>query len=351
MATARARPNDGGSAHPTIDVSTAEWLPSDPLMTTRPPAGSRLLLIVALIGIGMLGATCKGNETRANGGTSSDPRVAQPSVEQKGTRTQIADIDAVDVSVIEPSRRADFIRLLNDTYCYCGCPRTLAACLSNRAECSCVRCSERMTSFIINEMKEGMSTDDVESQLLDGFSEGYNGRPHDFDTKDQAAKGPGEAKFTIVEFADFRCPHCAAAYEILDDLLSKRSDVRLVYYYFPLGGGGDKSIRAAEAAEEARHQGKFWEYARILFRNQLSTEEDDLVRYAQETGLDVERFKKALSTHVHKEKVLADKRLGESVKVISTPTLFINGRQFGLARTAENLEMRFQMEAERGKCD
>jgi glutaredoxin len=319
-------------------------------MTTRPPC-ARGPLIGALLGLAMLGATCKGNENRGGSGASQSDTRRTTGDQKPAERAQITDIEGVEVSVIEPSRRADFIRLLNDTYCYCGCPRTLASCLSNKADCSCVHCSERMASFISQQFKEGMSTEDVESQLLDGFSEGFNGRSHDFDTKEQASKGPQDAKFTIVEFADFRCPHCAAAFEVLDDLLQRRSDVRLVYFYFPLGGGGDKSIRAAEAGEEARAQGKFWEYAKILFHNQLSTDEDDLIRYAQEVGMDVDRFKKALSTHVHKDKVLADKRLGEGAHVLSTPTLFINGRQFGLARTTDNLEMRFAMEAERGRCD
>jgi protein-disulfide isomerase len=311
-------------------------------MTVRCPQGR---LLVTILGLAMVGATCKSNETRGEH-PSADPH-AKGAVE----RQQIADIDGLDITAIEPSRRADFFRLLNDTYCYCGCPRTLAACLAKRAECSCVHCSERMANFIVTEFKEGVTNEDVEAQLLDGFSEGYNGRPRDFDITNQAIRGPAEAKFTVVEFADFRCPHCAAAFDVLDEVLSKRRDVRLAYFYFPLGGGGERSVRAAEAAEEARIQGKFWEIARLMFRYQHALEDDDLERYAQEVGLQMENFRAAMKNHTHKEKVLQDKRLGESVHVQSTPTLFINGRQFGLARTAENLDMRFQMEAERGRCD
>jgi protein-disulfide isomerase len=291
----------------------------------------------------MAGATCKSNETR---GERPPADSLKPS-ERQG----ISDIEGLDITAVEPSRRADFFRLLNDTYCYCGCPRTLASCLAKRADCSCVRCSERMTNFILTEFKEGVSLEDVEAQLLGGFSEGYNGPAHDFDLSHQAIRGGQDAKYTIVEFADFRCPHCAAAFEVLDDVLGKRSDVRLAYFYFPLGGGGDKSIRAAEAGEEARLQGKFWELAKIMFRYQHALEEEDLDRYAQEVGLDMDRFHAAMKARTHKEKVLQDKRLGESVHVMSTPTLFVNGRQFGLARTADNLDMRFQMEAERGRCD
>jgi protein-disulfide isomerase len=264
----------------------------------------------------------------------------------------ITEIDGVDLTVVPPEQRNDALRLLNESTCYCGCPRTLAGCLSARSECTCVNCSERMTQFILNEYKTGASTEDVEAQLLEGFAEGYNAKQLTFDETDQPMKGAKDAKYVIVEFADFRCPHCAAAAEELETLLQKRNDARLVYYYFPLGGmNADLSVRASEAAEEARQQGKFWELSTILFREQHALEEEDLVKYAEQAGLDLVRFKAAMASRVHKEKVLADKRLGESMGIRATPTIYVNGRPFGLGRTAENLEMRFAMENERGRCE
>jgi len=110
-------------------------------------------------------------------------------------------------------------------------------------------------------------------------------------------------------------------------------------------------VRAAEAAEEARRQGKFWEMAKELFEGQFDLSESNVAEYAKKVGLDMDAFSKAMADRTHRDKVFANKKLGESVGVESTPALFLNGRSFGLARTLENLEMRIEMEAERGTCN
>ncbi len=311
---------------------------------SRQPVG-----LVLLIGLAAAGATCKGSDP---GKQDPPPPSAPADTGAAPARAPaVQEVPGFDVAQLEPSVRADALRLLNETYCYCGCPRTIAACLAAEADCSCVRCSKRMASFIMNEYELGSSTEDVEAQLLGGFSEGFNGRPRKFDQPDQPRKGPADAKIELVEFADFRCPHCAAAYDVLEQVVKSKSDVALRYYYFPLSGGGETSIRAAEAAEEAREQGKFWEMARTLFKFQHALEESDLRGYAQDVGLDMAKFDAAMKSRKHKEKVLEDKRLGEQVGVLSTPSIYLNGRPFQMARTIENIELRIEMEAERGRCD
>lgn len=307
---------------------------------------ARPTLFVALLGLAVTGATCRSGDPK-----EPAPPSDKPTAVEEEDHPAVTEIPGVDLAEIDPGVRADALRILNDTYCYCGCPRTVAACLASRADCSCVNCSERMARFVMNEYKNGASTEDVEQQLLSGFSEGFNGPPKAFDPADQPAKGPAEAQVSIVEFADFACPHCAGAFDTLNELLDKRSDVKLTYYYFPLSFNGDKSIRAAEAAEEARRQGKFWEMAKLLFDNQLALSESDLMGYARQIGLDMADFAKVMKERTHKEQVLKDKKLGETVGVESTPSLFVNGRPFGLARTLENFDMRLQMEAERGTCN
>lgn len=305
-------------------------------MTTR-------AVLIALAAL--LFTACKSSEPRNERAPDSSSVAVQRA-------PAVTEIEGVDLSIVPPEQRNDALRILNETFCYCGCPRSLASCLANRAECSCVKCSERMTSFILSEYKSGTETEDVEAQLLEGFAEGYNAKAQTFDAKDQPVKGAETAPYTVVEFADFRCPHCAAASEELAALAKKRSDVKIVYYYYPLGGvNAEMSVRSAEAAEEARAQGKFWELAEVMFREQHALEDADLDRYAQSVGLDMLRYRAAMEKRVHREKVMQNKRLGESVGIRATPTLYVNGRPFGLGRTAENLEMRFAMENERGRCE
>jgi protein-disulfide isomerase len=303
---------------------------------------ARPSIFIALLGLSA--ASCRNSDRgeRPGGPTKNEPVADEPAV---------TDIPGLDLGELEPTVRNDALRVLNDTYCYCGCPRTVASCLANRSDCSCTNCSERMARFIMNEYKGGASTEDVEAQLLGGFSEGFNGPQRTFDGKDQAAKGPEGAPYVIVEFADFKCPHCAGAFEILNDLVGRRGDVRIEYFYFPLSGNGEASVRAAEAAEEARRQGKFWEMAKELFEGQFDLSEANVGEHAKKVGLDMDAFNKAMSNRAHRDKVFANKKLGESVGVESTPALFLNGRSFGLARTIENLEMRIEMEAERGTCN
>ncbi|MBK6690516.1 MAG: thioredoxin domain-containing protein [Deltaproteobacteria bacterium] len=304
-------------------------------------------LFVALFGLAAIGATCKGGDQRGESPNTPPAPPAAPAVKAPA----VTEMEGVDLALIDPSLRGDALRILNETFCYCGCARTVAACLANKANCSCVKCSSRMADFIISEYRSGATTEDVEAQLLEGFSEGFNGRELKFEEKDQPQKGPADAPFTIIEFADFRCPHCAAAFSVLDDLVKQRQDIQLRYYYFPLNGGGERSIRAAEAGEAAKAQGKFWEMAKLMFENQHALEDADLSTYAKQAGLDVGKFEKALKDGAHRPKVMENKRLGETVGVQSTPAVYINGRPFGLARTLENFQLRLEMEADRGRCD
>ena len=103
-------------------------------------------------------------------------------------------------------------------------------------------------------------------------------------------------------------------------------------------------------AEEARAQGKFWEMSKALFDNQPVLDKEGLMKVASDVGLDMAKFAMALDQRTHKKKVMENKRLGEQAKVMSTPSIFINGRPIGLARTDDVFNTRNEMERERGQC-
>lgn len=307
----------------------------------------RPVLFVTLLGLSVLGATCKGNDPQK----APPPKAEAPTPEPIVKAPAIVEMEGIELAEVAPAQRSDALRILNENYCYCGCTRTIAACLANREACSCVECSDRMANFVVNQYKLGASTEDVEEQLLQGFTSGFNAKPKPFDEANQPAAGPADAKVTLVEFADFRCPHCADAAEMLQGLLAQRKDVRLVYFFFPLSGMGEPSIRASEAAEEARAQGKFWQMSHLLFKNQHALEDSDLANYAQQIGLNMAQYAKALDQRVHRTAVMADKRIGETAGILSTPSIFVNGRALGLAPTLENINLRIDMEAQRGRCE
>jgi protein-disulfide isomerase len=140
--------------------------------------------------------------------------------------------------------------------------------------------------------------------------------------------GPPQVPEMLVEYGDFECPHCGQAHFILQDLMAEAGDhVRLVYRHFPLSQVHPHAPRAAEASEAAGAQGKFWEMHDLLFENQDALEDDDLVGYATELGLDLDRFQTELTTSKHAPRVREDFLSGVRSGVNGTPTFYINGRR------------------------
>jgi protein-disulfide isomerase len=145
-------------------------------------------------------------------------------------------------------------------------------------------------------------------------------------TDDQPTKGNASATVTIVEFTDFQCPSCAQLHPVLEKLADEYADrVKFVIRDFPLAQH-KQALKAAEAAEAAREQGKYWEYVALLFRNQKALETDKLKEYASQLSLDRVKFDQALDTGRFADKVQRDLQDGNKLGVNSTPTVFINGR-------------------------
>jgi protein-disulfide isomerase len=146
-------------------------------------------------------------------------------------------------------------------------------------------------------------------------------------TDDQPAQGDAEAPVTIIEFTDYQCSSCAKLQPVMDRLLAEYSGkVRLVTRDFPLQQH-PYAFKAAEAAEAAREQGKYWEYTTILFQNQGALGSDQLKEYARQLRLDVEKFDAALASGKFARKVQRDVQDGLRIGVQATPTVFVNGRR------------------------
>ena len=146
-------------------------------------------------------------------------------------------------------------------------------------------------------------------------------------TDDQPVKGAANAPVTIVAFSDFECPSCAREHPVLERIVSEFGGrVRLVMRDFPLSQH-ENARKAAEAAEAAREQGKYWEYAAVLFRNQSALGVDKLRQYATEVGLDRARFDAALDSGKFADKVQRDVIDGHKLGINGTPTLYINGKR------------------------
>jgi protein-disulfide isomerase len=144
---------------------------------------------------------------------------------------------------------------------------------------------------------------------------------------DDPSRGPATAPVTIIEFTDFQCPACAAMHPVLEEVLKSYGDkVRLVVRDFPLDRH-DNARKAAEAANAANAQGKFFEYIALLFKRQNALDVPSLKKYATELGLDRAKFDAALDRGVYQAEVKRDIEDGEMYGVNVTPTIFVNGVQ------------------------
>lgn len=142
-------------------------------------------------------------------------------------------------------------------------------------------------------------------------------------------RGPASAPVTLVEYGDYECPHCGRAYPIVKQVqASMGRRLRFVFRNFPLRESHPHAQGAAEAAEAAGAQGKFWEMHDRLFERQFALEDASLMEYALELGLDVERFRQELEGRVYEPRVREDFRSGVMSGVNGTPTFFINGERY-----------------------
>jgi protein-disulfide isomerase len=138
--------------------------------------------------------------------------------------------------------------------------------------------------------------------------------------------GDETASVTLLEYGDYECPYCRAAHRITMVLVrAYRSDLCFAFRHFPLTQIHPRAAIAAEAAEAAGAQGRFWQMHDLLFANQTRLAPRDLLGYARSLDLDLDRLRAELREHTHAMKVREDFRSGVRSGVNGTPTFFVNG--------------------------
>jgi protein-disulfide isomerase len=155
---------------------------------------------------------------------------------------------------------------------------------------------------------------------------------------DDHVRGPAVAPMTLVEYGDYECPYCGAAYPIVKEIERiLGDDLRSVFRNFPLSEVHPHAFQAAEAAESAAAQGRFWEMHDRLFENQRRLDRSGLLSHARTLGLDVERIERELDEHAYEARVRNDFLSGIRSGVNGTPTFFINGRRHNGSYDLETL--------------
>jgi protein-disulfide isomerase len=151
-------------------------------------------------------------------------------------------------------------------------------------------------------------------------------------------QGSLDAPFALVEYGDYQCPYCGEAHEVVKNIQERLGDrLCFVYRNFPLEEMHPHAEHAAEAAESADAQGRFWEMHDMLFENQNALEDEDLAEYAVELGLNAKRLISEVRSGAHAARIRKDYRSGEQNGVDGTPAFFVNGEPFEGEPTADDL--------------
>lgn len=153
----------------------------------------------------------------------------------------------------------------------------------------------------------------------------YNTRTLDVGPSDHI-QGSKDAPVTLMEYGDYQCPYCGMAHPVVKKLQRRMGEkMCFVFRHFPLTEVHPFAEGAAEAAEAAGEQGKFWEMHDTLYENQNALAPENLVGYAKLLRLDVPRFTTELTTHAYAKRIREDFLSGVRSGVNGTPTFFING--------------------------
>jgi len=144
--------------------------------------------------------------------------------------------------------------------------------------------------------------------------------------------GPANASITVINYGDYECPDCGRRHREVEKMIDElRNSVRFVYRHFPLVNVHPNALRAAEAAEAAAAQGKFWEMHRRLYLSPNKLEDRALHHHAREIGLDLERFEREMAGEIYTDQILEDRYFSLNHGITGTPTTFINEELFAMS--------------------
>jgi protein-disulfide isomerase len=146
---------------------------------------------------------------------------------------------------------------------------------------------------------------------------------------DDHVVGSKDARLTVVEYGDYQCPYCGQAFPIVEQIRADFADsLRFVFRNFPLADMHPHAEAAAEVAEAAGLQGKFWEMHDTLYRNQRQLDESALLRYVTDVGADADQLRLDIASGAPRARVEADFESAIRSGANGTPTFFVNGARY-----------------------
>jgi protein-disulfide isomerase len=241
------------------------------------------------------------------------------------------DLAGVDFTGLSPAKKTLALKALRTQACTCGCAMKVAECRVKDPKCSY---SRGLASITVGAIKAGKTVDEA---IGESKASKFGTRPTPkllddpvpIPTLGSPVTGPADARITLVEFSDFQCPYCSKAIaQIYATLKAYPNDVRLIFKQYPLVELHPAAAIAAAAALAAHRQGKFWEMHDVMFANRARLSRQSILAWANEIGLDMQRFTADLDSDAIKTAVLRDQADGDKAGVEGTPTVFLNGQRY-----------------------
>ena len=240
----------------------------------------------------------------------------------KDPTTPTITLDGVDTSALTMREKREWSGYVGKFQSPCAGTGTVSECVQSKKTCDACLPAAKYLLGLVRDGKDATQVDEAYKNRFDPAA--VKVVPID----ESPFKGPEGAPVTVIEFADFECPHCGLMAPVTKKAWSERkSSVKVVFKFLPLPMH-QHAEPAAKAAIAAWRQGKFWEMHDKLFANQMKLESSDLDRYARELGLDLGKFRQDMESTTTKDRIERDKKLSDDLKVTGTPTFYIDGRNF-----------------------
>jgi protein-disulfide isomerase len=238
----------------------------------------------------------------------------------------------VDLSKLDDFSKKVFFRIANSEPSVCGQGESLIASASS-VKSGCGR-SLNALRYVARLVEQGFTDSEVSEALAKRY------RPvaaKKIDVSGAPMKGNANGKVTLIEFADYECPHCKRFQPVLHQIVDEfPNDVKLYFKHYPLPQHTNARL-AAEATVAAQKQGKFWPFQDRLWDHQDDLSPAEIEKVAKESGLDVAKFRQDIASDAVKARVEKDHTDGTAAGIQATPTLFIDGREYTDARDTDSL--------------
>jgi protein-disulfide isomerase len=235
----------------------------------------------------------------------------------------------IDASKLDDFQKKVFFRIINSEPSICGQAQSLIA--SAKKDC---RRSFNAVRYVGKLVEQGFT----DSEVAEAIGKRYRATDvKNIEVAEAPMKGSPSAKVTLVEFADYECPHCKRLQPVLRQIVDEfHNDVKVYFKHYPLAQHTNARL-AAEAAVAANKQGKFWAFQDKLWDKQDELGPAVIEKLAKESGLDVAKFRQDLASDAVKARVQKDKAEGEALGIQSTPTVYLDGREYTDPKDAESL--------------